>query len=79
MSNLVQPPDPVEEVRVMLEVLDVCRDLRGRSMEFAHARPMNHIPQLNRAELSPRWLNDASSVDQGPKKCFEGYVVAAGR
>ena len=47
VGNLIQPPDPMEEVRIVLEVSDVYRDLRGRSMEFVHARSMNHIPQLS--------------------------------
>jgi hypothetical protein len=47
MYDLVQPPDPVQEIRVVLEVSDVYRDLRGRSMKFVHTRSMNHISQLN--------------------------------
>jgi len=66
MRDLIQPPDPMEEVRIVLEVSDVYRDLRGRSMEFVRTRSMNHIPQLDRAEISSRRLNDTSSVNQGP-------------
>lgn len=67
MRDLVQPPDPMEEVRIVLEVSDVYRYLRGRGMEFVRTRPMNHIPQLDRAEISSRRLNDASNVNQGPQ------------
>ena len=44
--DLVQPPDPVEETRIVLEVSDVYSDLLGRTMKFVRTRPMNHIPQL---------------------------------
>ena len=47
VCDLIQPPDPVEEIRIVFEVSDVYGDLRGRSMEFIHTRSMNHIPQLN--------------------------------
>ena len=66
MRDLIQPLDPMEEVRIVLEVSDVHRDLCGRGMEFVRTRSMNHIPQLDRAEISSRRLNDASSVNQGP-------------
>ena len=79
MYDLIKPFDSAEQVRTVLEVPNVHRDLRGRSMELVHTRPLNHIPQLNRAEISPRRLNDASAVNQGPKECFEGYVIAVER
>ena len=47
MRDLIQPSDPVEEIRIVLKVPDVHRYLGGRSMKFVHARSMNHIPQLS--------------------------------
>ena len=41
--DFLQSPDPVEEIRIMLHVSDVHRDLRGCGMKFIHARPMDHI------------------------------------
>ena len=79
MCNLIQPSDPVEEIRIVLEISDVYRDLRGRGVKLIHARPVDHISQLDRAEIPPRRLDDTSGVNQGPKKRFERYVTAATR
>lgn len=79
VCDVFQPSDPVKEVRIVLEISDVHRDLRGRGIKFIHARPMDHIPQLNRAEISLRRLDDTSGVNQGSKKRCEGHVTAAAR
>ena len=44
MCDLVQPPDAEKDIRVVCEVPDVSGDPRGRSIEFVHTRPLNHIP-----------------------------------
>jgi len=64
VRDLVQPSDTVEEIRIVPEVSDVYRDLSGRSMEFVHPRPLNHVPQLSRAKIPPRWLNNTSGMNQ---------------
>lgn len=76
MCDLIQSLDAVEDIRVVPEISDVDRDLRGCGMELVDTRLPDHIAQLNRAEISSRRLSDRSSVDQRSKKSFKKQVIA---
>lgn len=47
MCDLIQSLDAVEDVRVVPEISDVDRDLRGCRMKLVDSRPPDHITQLS--------------------------------